>query len=227
MLWKLFQSFNDEETNKSIFSIASCFALTTISINPHRHARRNKWSDHCLMLLMMVKRVFSRMSEKHKSLYDDTNWFKSEVNGLVLCAVLAEQCLHKFVLPSSIKCLNICPLEGGWLNWWRLFKLQRNKDGQGELPTHKTTIVRSTRRCLPKLSRQTMKGDNSTPEAMAKENVLTLCGSECGRERRQMRCRAECWKPDPWQRKCQKAKTISTYWVPFGICGWEIFIKTI
>lgn len=118
------------------FFIASSFTLTTISINPHRHAKRNKWFDHCLALLMMVKRVFSRMSEKHKSLCDDTNWFKSEVNGLVLCAVLAEQCLHKFVLPSSINCLNICPLEGGWLNWWRLFKLLRNKDGQGELPTY-------------------------------------------------------------------------------------------
>lgn len=110
-----------------------------------------------------------------------------------MCPSLPWQCLHKFVLPSSIKCLNICPLEGGWLNWWRLFKLLRNKDGQGKLPTHKTTIVRSTRRCLPKLSWQTMKGDNSTLEAMAKENVLTLCGSERERER-QMRCRAECWK---------------------------------
>lgn len=144
---------------------------------------------------------------------------------MVWCYVpsLPRQCLHKFVLPSSIKCLNICPLEGGWLNWWRLFKLLRNKDGQGELPTHKTTIVRSTRRCLPKLSWQTMKGDNSTPEAMAKENVLTLCGRETDR------CAAgpNVGKPDPWQWKCQKAKTISTYWVPFGVCGWEIFIKTI
>lgn len=208
------------------FFIASCFTLTTISINPHRQARRNKWSDHRLTLLMMVKRVFSRMSEKHKSLCDDTNWFKSEVNGLVLGAVLAQQCLHKFVLPSSINCLNICPLEGGWLNWWRLFKLLRNKDGQGELPTHDRRLFdRQGVRCLPKLSWQTMRDDNSTPKAMAKENVLTLCGSEW--ERSKIRCRAERWKPDPWQWKCQKAKTIPTYWVPFGICGWEIFIKTI